>query len=489
MRKYVVMITTSIVVVFASVIGVVAAGWKPVLGLDLQGGISVVLAPVGETNAESLNKAVDIIRTRVDAIGVAEPEISRQGKNIVVDLPGVKDRDKARGLVGQTAELRFRQVLAVLPPADTSSTTTTTTTTTTPTTVPAEGATTTTTVPATQTTTAEGITPRELDIADQPVVLPGRQVGKDPAIRYSLGPTELTGTAVKTADATFESGAGWGVTVEFTQAGLAGFNAMAAKYFSQPAPMNSVAFVLDSVVQSAPAFQTNSFDGQVRISGDFSKREAQDLAIVLRYGALPVQLEELNVANISPTLGSDQLDAGLIAGAIGVGLVLLYMLVLYRGLGLIAWFGLGLTFAFTYALVCWLGHTLGLTLTLAGVTGLIVSVGVTVDSYIVYFERLKDEVRSGRTIRSSVDRGFKQSWRTIVAADIVSLIGAVVLYLLAVGSVRGFAFFLGLSTLVDLLVSYFVMHPLVVMLARRQGLVRARWIGLRSGLDAETATL
>jgi preprotein translocase subunit SecD len=221
----------------------------------------------------------------------------------------------------------------------------------------------------------------------------------------------------------------------------------------------------------------------VRISGSFTQQEAKDLALVLRFGALPVQLKQETVDNVSPTLGKDQLRAGLLAGIVGLVLVALYMILFYRVLGLVVWLGLAMTGMALFTIISWLGYTIGLTLTLAGVTGVIVSVGVTVDSYVVYFERLKDEVRAGRTVRSSVDRGFQKSFRTIVAADLVSLIGALVLYLLAVGSVRGFAFFLGLSTLLDLILSYFVMHPLVSLMARRKGLVAMRGVGIAAGLD------
>jgi preprotein translocase subunit SecD len=196
-----------------------------------------------------------------------------------------------------------------------------------------------------------------------------------------------------------------------------------------------------------------------------------------------VQLEELTVQNVSPTLGSDQLAAGIAAGVIGLLLVALYMVVYYRLLGLVVVAGLLLSAVLIFALIAFLGDAIGLTLTLAGVTGLIVSVGVTVDSYVVFFERLKDEVRNGRTVRASVDRGFTQSFRTIVAADLVSLIGAAVLYFLAVGGVRGFAFFLGVSTILDLVVAYFFMHPVVGLMARRPHLVRMKGVGIAAGLD------
>jgi preprotein translocase subunit SecD len=246
-------------------------------------------------------------------------------------------------------------------------------------------------------------------------------------------------------------------------------------------------------VHSAPnilpdATTFTSFGGTAVISGNMGASEAQDLAKLINYGALPVRLKTVNVEDVSPTLGSDQLRAGIIAGLIGLALVALYMLVFYRLLGLVVIFGLMLSGMTLYSLVTYLGASVNLTLTLAGVTGIIVSAGVTVDSYIVYFERLKDEVRGGSTVRACADRAFHRSFRTIVAADLVSLIGAAVLYALAIGSVRGFAFFLGLSTIIDLVLSYFVMYPLVVLMSRRPHLVRMKGIGIAAGLDAPGVT-
>jgi preprotein translocase subunit SecD len=192
---------------------------------------------------------------------------------------------------------------------------------------------------------------------------------------------------------------------------------------------------------------------------------------------------EQTTRSVSPTLGRDQLRAGIIAGIIGLALVALYMIIFYRVLGMVVWLGLVLTGMIFFVLVSWGSAHRGWTLTLAGVTGLIVSVGVTVDSYVVYFERLKDEVRTGKTIRSSLDSGFHRAFRTILAADLVSLLGAVVLYLLASGSVRGFAFFLGLSTAIDLVLAYVFMHPLVVLMTRRRNLVQAPHVGVAAGLD------
>jgi preprotein translocase subunit SecD len=475
-RKNAWLLVGTLVVVLGTFLGTLLSGNGLVLGLDLQGGISVVLAPVGEVKSQdSLDKAVDIIRSRVDGLGVAEPEISRQGENVIIDLPGVKDRNKARRLVGKTAELRFRPVLAILPPASKSTTTTT-----------APG--TTTTAPGaatTPTTTAEiPTTDSADDKADATVVLPGRETGKD-AVRYQLGPASLTGKEVSGAKARFLGGTnGWVVDLSLKDTGAAKFNQLAATSYPKQAPQNAVAIVLDSIVQSAPAFEQPNFEGgDVQISGNFSETDAKDLATVLKYGALPVQLKEQTTQSVSPTLGKDQLRAGIAAGIIGLILVALYMLAFYRLLGLVVILGLVLAGAATYTLMVFLGTQLGLTLTLAGVTGLVLSVGVTVDSYVVYFERLKDEVRTGRTVRSSVDRGFTKSFRTILAADLVSLIGALVLYWLAIGSVRQFAFLLGLSTLLDLILSYTFMHPLVYFMARRRSLISAPGVGIASGLD------
>ena len=525
MRRQVTKLLLAILVVLVPLTAVVVSGTTPQLGLDLQGGISVVLAPKGGAGVESdtLGQAVKVIRSRVDSLGVAEPDITRQGDNIIIDLPGVKDREKALRIVGQTAELRFRGVLQTLPAENVAVTTTTTApdsttttaageattttaeaatsttvqggnvvqgqaTSTTAATTPTTAPTTTTTVPATTTTTAApltGIVETTEDIPDQEVVLPVRRgVGEEQSPRLRLGPTLMSGRDVKTASAVYRSGEGWLVLLNFTDEGFKKFQGVAQEWY-----LRQVAVVLDGVVQSYPTIQTQRFDtNEVQITGNFKEQEAKDLALVLKYGALPVPLERQTVQDVSPSLGRDQLRSGLIAGVLGLGLVAIFMLLYYRMLGLVIWTGLLLGAAALYTLTSWLGQAVGLTLTLAGVTGMIVSVGVTVDSYVVYFERLKDEVRSGKTIRSSLDRGFARSFRTIVAADIVALIGSGLLYWLAIGSVRGFAFFLGLSTLLDLFVSYFFRHPLTSIIGRSPAFTRARWLGVASGLDAERAT-
>jgi preprotein translocase subunit SecD len=307
---------------------------------------------------------------------------------------------------------------------------------------------------------------------------------QDHAACYQVGEVLLTGERVRTAKYEFgsddcpQAASAHCVSVQFR--GDDFVEKVATPFVGQ-----QVAIVLDNEVVSAPTINQGITGREVVITGDFSEGEAKDLALVLRYGSLPVKFDERQtvISNVSPSLGKDQLRAGIIAGSIGLALVGVYMFAYYRVLGLVVLFCLGLTGLIMFSLVSLLGDSQNLTLTLSGVTGLIVSVGVTVDSYVVYFERLKDEVRTGKTIRSSLDVGFQRAFRTIVAGDLVSLIGAAVLYLLAIGSVKGFAYFLGLSTAVDLLISYFVMHPLVSVMARRESLVRMRGIGIAKGLD------
>lgn len=503
-------LAVSTLVVIASLGATLASGKEPVLGLDLQGGISVVLEPVGKVKPGALDVALEIIRGRVDRLGVAEPEINRQGNNIVVDLPGVKNREKARRVVGQTAELRFRPVLAELAPEGASTPTTTS-----PTTTAGAPTTTTTTPPATEAVkvaiascdlsqlgslTEIPTTSRADDKRGACVVLPVKSDKAKPDRRL-LGPTYaaklsdgtdfvLTGEAVDTAKSRYAASEGYAVSVSFNDRGAEAFDALAAESFPKTPPENQVAIVLDGIVVSDPAFQAPSFSGDVQITGSFTQTEADDLATVISYGALPVELDELTVEDVSPTLGQDQLDAGIAAGVIGLVLVVLYMLVYYRLLGAVVVTGLLLTVGAMYSFIAFVGPAVSVapTLTLAGVTGLIVSIGITVDSYVVYFERLKDEVRTGKTIRSSVDRGFVRSFKTIVAADLVSLIGAAALYLIAIGSVKGFALFLAISTILDLGFAYFFMHPAVSLMARRPSLVRIRRVGIAAGLDTPEAT-
>lgn len=483
MRRHVVYLVGIVAVVLIALVATVLIGNEPVLGLDLQGGISVRLFPAGKPSSSSLDTAKNIIDRRVNGLGVSDAEVTREGNNIVINLPGVKDRDKARRLVGRTAELRFRPVLAEVPPQTPQQAQ-----------APVDDATKA-AIASCDATAIQGLpsvpnTNSAADKADACVVFPGRKQEKQP-IRYLLGPAALTGKETSGAKSEFLQGQGYGVTLSLKGSGQDKFNQLAQQSFPKQPPQNSVAIVLDGVVQSAPAFRQPNFPGDVQITGSFSQGEADDLASVLKYGALPVRFDEKQqtVQSVSPTLGKDQLTSGIAAGIVGLSLVALYMLLYYRLLGVVVILGVALSAAATFVLVAYLStSSFNLTLTLAGVTGLIVSVGITVDSYVVYFERLKDEVRSGKSVRSSVDRGFTRAFRTILAADLVSLIGAVVLYILASGSVKGFAFFLGLSTVLDLFVAYFFMHPLVVLLSRRGALVRVPVVGIASGLDAKEVT-
>lgn len=500
MRRLRTYLVASIIIVVAAVGATILSGNAPVLGLDLQGGISVAYTPVGKFKSSSLDETLNIINNRVNTFGVAEPNVSRQGNDIIVELPGVKDRSQALRLVGRTAQLRFRTVLANVPAAGVASSGTKTTTTTVS---PASKQALLTAIASCNATQISALvasgadvpsTTVENDKAGDCVVLPIRNSKQ----RLLLGPVTpsaalglpagLTGSDVSSASSSFAQGQGYAVSMTLKSGGLTKFNKLASTSFGQTAPRNEVAIVLDGLIYSAPAFQAASFTGAVQITGNFTPSESSDLATVINYGALPVQLKEINTQDVSPTLGNDQLNAGIAAGLIGLILVALYMIAYYRILGLVVILGLGVSAALLYSLVSGLGPSLHLALTLSGVTGIIVSVGITVDSYVVYFERLKDEVKTGRTVRSSVDRGFARSWRTILAADLVSLIGAGALWALAIGSVKGFALFLGLSTIIDLVVSYFFMHPLVSLLARRSGLVRLRGVGIAAGLDAPTVT-
>lgn len=485
-----------VIVAAGSLAATLVVGNRPQLGLDLQGGALVVLRPEERVPDDVLDQSIEIIRSRVDSLGVAEPDISRLGDAIVVQLPGVADQERALDVVGQTAELRFRPVLEVLPPEGQAPPPTPSLPP--PTSEPADGGeeqsapaelargqaeddATTTTNEGTTTTSEvpEGTSTRESDDPDAEVVLP--EISEDGVVvaRYRLGPAELTGRAVDTARAQAPQGlAGdWEVIVDFTGEGSDQWAELTGRYVQR-----QLAIVLDGVVQSAPTIQEPITGGTARITGRFSEREAKDLALVLRFGALPVELVPQEVRRVSATLGTDSLRAGITAGAVGVALVLLYLTLYYRALGLVVVLGLLVWGSLMWTVVAFLGATGNLALTLAGAVGLVVSVGVTTDSYIVYFERLKDEIRSGRTVRSSVERGFASAYRTIMAGGISSLIGAGLLYFLTVGPVRGFAFFLGLATVLNLVVSWFFARPLVGLLARNRFFTDARWVGVARGL-------
>ena len=458
MRRKLVYVIGIVAVAVAGAVYTLVAGNKPLLGLDLQGGASVLLEPTRPAGAEDLAQAVEIIRNRVDGLGVAEPEISTQGGDILVQLPGVDDQQRAIDLVGQTAELRFRPVIDVVSESA----------------VVAAGDSGDGSLSARFAIT-EGDNP-----ADAEVVLPQYDDDRNIVFRYRLGPTGVAGDGLEGAAARFEGAVGWHVAPTFKagESGIEAFNAMGQRcfYLDPGCPSKRIAIEIDNEVVSAPVIQENevaysAFERDtITISGGFSEEEARELALVLDYGALPVELEAQQSRIVSASLGTDALDAGVVAGLVGLGLVSLYLLVYYRLLGLVAILSLGLSGAMLWTIIAWLGESRGLALTLAGVTGLIVAIGVSVDSNVVYFEHLKEDVRSGRTLRSAVDRAFPVAFSTIVKADVASLIAAVVLYLLTVGQVRGFALYLGLATILDLVATYFFMGPAIALLSRRSGL-------------------
>ena len=450
---------------------------EPLLGLDLQGGVEVVLRPVpGETEVtpEALEQALEIIRNRVDALGVAEPDITVQGENIVVQLPGVDDQDRAIALVGQTAELRFRPLLArsvslaeieaykaAIEESGEE---------------PQAGADEDGRLDVEDLLSGVVSTAAE-DEADAVVILPSSPDANGQVFHFLLGPALVTGAALESATPVLEF-AQWNVQVTALEGaeGIDRFNAAARTcYYEAPDPLlcptGQLGIVLDGTVESAPVVNARAFErDRINITGAFGESEARDLALVLDYGALPMVFEDPAeaglVRTVSATLGRDALRAGLIAGIVGLALVALYMLVYYRFLGLAALGSLAVSGVLLWVIVSFLSETRGLALTLAGVTGLIVAIGVSLDSNVVYFEHLKEDVLRGQTLRSSVDQAFPVAFRTIFWANLATLIGAGILWLLTIGSVRGFAAMLAFASILDLVATYFFLRPVVRTLAR-----------------------
>ncbi len=500
----------------------------PKLGLDLQGGTSVTLTarlPEGENGQitkSAMDQAKQIIEDRVNGTGVAEAEVAVEGnKNIVVNIPG----DELKTDLLSTALLRFRPVRQVgqtAPPEQSPSGT--------PSGSPSPSAT-----PSgssspspspstsdngravsgallgqqsspsptpTPTPSAGGqgqgstqITPEiqkqfnELDCTKSAEERQGKIEPADQLLvtcdsdgfKYILGPTAVEGTHLSGADAGLpQSGVGsWQVNLSFDGTGTKQFAQTTKDLVGKQSPQNQFAIVLDGQVVSAPVVQSEIPTGRAEITGNFSQTEAKDLANVLKYGALPLAFDQSELNEISPTLGSDYLRVGIIAGALGLALVALYLLLYYRGLGLVAMASLVVAGLLTYASVVLLGEWIGFTLTLAGIAGLIVAVGITADSFVVFFERLRDEVREGRSLRAAVEHGWRRARRTILVADFVSFLAAAVLYILSIGSVRGFAFALGLTTVIDVVVVFFFTKPLIALLARTNFYGGGhRWSGL-----------
>ncbi|MFE3071176.1 protein translocase subunit SecD [Streptomyces sp. NPDC059247] len=501
----------------------------PRLGIDLAGGTSITLKAKAEPGQESavnetnMNTAVDIIERRVNGLGVSEAEVQTQGReNIIVNIPRGTNEKQAREQVGTTAQLYFRPVLAVTNgapvPAPTADSTGSPSAKPTPTAsgatvggkTPSPGATqgraltealkapsptATATATASATPKATGtpteapkpdaataalqkkftelncLDPKQRTSAGQGVkpAEPTVACGEDgPGVwsKYILGPAEVEGRDVDDAKGVFDQQRGmWIVTMDFTGSGSKKFQSITGKLSTQTDPQNRFAIVLDGEVVSAPSVR-QTLSASAEISGSFNQQSAQDLGNILSYGALPLSFQTQSVDTVTAALGGDQLEAGLIAGAIGLGLVIIYLVAYYRGLSMIAILSLGVSALLTYVIMALLGPAIGFALNLPAVCGAIVAIGITADSFIVYFERIRDELREGRTLRPAVERAWPRARRTILVSDFVSFLAAAVLFVVTVGKVQGFAFTLGLTTLLDVVVVFFFTKPVMTLLAR-----------------------
>ncbi|MGR6917017.1 protein translocase subunit SecD [[Actinomadura] parvosata] len=585
--------------------------FTPKLGLDLAGGTTVTLSPVTQNNAsppeEILDRAVNIIRDRVNGTGISDAEVAKSGDNIIISIPGV-GQNEAIKLVATTAELRFRQVLAVAatqapqnlatnaptpsgspsgsasPSAGTSTSPTAqpskqpstkpstqqsiTTPSASPTgkalssalTAPTPAAST----PAQDGTqngtgkqqtgqdgkqtgqdgknqeqggkkgqeakaspTAKSSPSAKATPSGQPSTPPAQDpnagidtTGIDPAVlqqfnkldcsnpanrgqgvqddpkkqyaacetdgsyKYVLDVAKVVGTDIDTASAGVRQGTTeWVVQLDFKSKGAGEWGKLTTAAYNSPEPRNMVAVVLDGVVITAPVIQGPIPGGRAEITGGFDQVSATNLADQLKYGALPLKFNRSSVDTVSSTLGQDQLQGGLIAGIIGLGLVVLYCLLYYRGLGIVAVLSLVVATILTYTAVVVLGHNAGFRLSLPHIIGLVVSIGITADSFIVYFERIRDEMKEGRrTLRAAVEVAWVRARRTILIADAVMFIAAIVLYFLAVGGVAGFAFAMGLTTLIDIVVVFLFTKPFIALLAKLKFFAKGHPL---SGLDAE----
>ncbi|MDR6987134.1 preprotein translocase subunit SecD [Paenarthrobacter nitroguajacolicus] len=468
------------------------ASWAPKLALDLEGGTQMILAPrvegSSEINEEQLNQAVAIIRQRVDGSGVAEAEISTQsGRNVVVSLPGTPSKE-TRDLIQASADMNFRPVIAAADPAA----------------IPVESRTPDDQLPkpTAEPANASDINWVTADIVKEfealdcvnpstekrdrsdpakPLVTCEAATAQTPAVKYILGPVEVKGQDIASSSYSQVQGAqgsvtnSWGVNIVFNGEATAKFKAVterlnqfyvAAQAQGTDDPKSQFAIVLDDKVISAPRSLAVITDGKPQITGNFTQASAKALSDQLRFGALPISFEIQSQEQISATLGGDQLRLGLLAGIIGLLLVVVYSLFQYRALGFVTIASLVVAGVLTYLAIAILGWTENYRLSLAGVAGLIVAIGQTADSFIVYFERIRDELREGRGLVSAVENGWKRAKRTVLASKAVNLLAALVLYFVAVGNVRGFAFTLGLTALADLLVVFMFTHPMLQVLAR-----------------------
>lgn len=482
-----------------------AASWAPKLALDLEGGTQMVLAPetaTGESvTSEQLDQAVEIIRQRVDGSGVAEAEVATQGaENVVVSLPGVPD-EETRRLIQASADMQFRPVLQSgsgeatpedqrLPEDQLPQ----------PEGEPADAYDPNWMTPAllTQYQALDCAAPRDPAAppppSDQAIVACERPADlgegvQTPARKYILGPVVIPGTQIEGATnglAQAQSGVStnqWVVNIDFDDEGAKTFSEVTQKLTPYPDgdPRKQFAILLDGDVISAPQSNAVITAGSAQISGPtLNEDTTAQLAEQLNYGSLPISFSIESEQQISATLGQDQLFWGLIAGLIGLALVAVYQFFQYRALGLLTFASIVVAGILTYLAIAILGWTDNYRLSLAGIAGLIVAIGLTADSFIVYFERIKDELRAGHSVPMAVHEGWKRAKRTITASKAVNLLAAVVLYFVAVGNVRGFAFTLGLTAIADLIVVFMFTHPIMVLLAQ------TRFVGgghRMSGLD------
>jgi preprotein translocase subunit SecD len=482
-RRYV--IPLLVVFLLVGIIWAIIAveGLKPRLGLDLRGGSSVTFVPTnprgGAPTEEQLNTTVDIIRNRVNSKGVAESEVNLEGNTIVVSIPDVPNPDDVIAAVGTTAQLQFRPVKDVVTANDPKYKQ-----------APFD---------AVDCAKPETYTDKDNPDADN-VVLCLRQSGQlrpdATSDKVLMGKVALGGTDIASARAQLATTGQGGVTTGQWETQLS-FNGRGSDRFRDLTgkaacntdpndPKRQIAITLDAVVISNPPVASDVQCNQGISNGGVitgqTQAEAQNLAPLISSGALPLKLDPQNRTTVSATLGADSLHAGLVAGAIGIGLVFLYVLLYYRGLGLVIWVGLAIAAALNFGIVILMGKLMGFTLTLAGIAGLIVAVGISADTYVVFFERLKDEVREGKTLRTSVDRGWQRSFHTLVSANSVSFAAALVLYLLAIGPVRGFAFTLGLATLIDFFAAWFFARPAVSLLTRTRLFQEGRFVGIRAAV-------
>ncbi|MFT4656659.1 MAG: preprotein translocase subunit SecD [Ilumatobacter sp.] len=495
----------TILIVLAAFGGNLAADNTPKLGLDLQGGAAVILEPEGEATGEDLTIVRDLIRDELERTGIAEPNVRVQGETIVVELPGVKDQQEALDAVDVSGIVELRPVInfascgggdgitqlpidgITVEPSDPNTLGLET-----PASLPLEGV-----VPD----DTEGVKRRsapEPDTVD-PVVTGVPQIPQFPGSAGAdllltrdgqplcVGPAQGTGEVFERRSAAVDNQFGFSVNVGLNGGqGEATWNSLANQCFNgaptcpsiQPGSNGQIAIVLDDVIQSAPSVNTTNFSGQVSITGQFTQDEAESLANILNRGAFPVRMVAQEFETISPAAGQESLRASIIAGLIGVVLVLTFLLAYYRWIALVILAGLTMWGLTVFSVAAFVSSATNYSLSLAGITGIIVAVGVTVDSYVVFFERMKDEIRNGRTLKNAAPRSFKMTWRTIWSADLVSIIGAAILFWLSVGSVRGFALFLGITTICDLFICYFFTRPAVLLLARSKFMVGKRAFGL-----------